>query len=81
LAPAWIPSPTGVTICWTGCGLFEVDHPASQRWKRRRLAELGVDSPTGLVFTPVDFERQTLREGMAEAGFNFRSWRSFPGLA
>ena len=31
--------------------VFEVDHPASQRWKRRRLAELGVDSPTGLVFT------------------------------
>jgi methyltransferase (TIGR00027 family) len=27
--------------------VFEVDHPATQRWKRRRLAELGVDSPAG----------------------------------
>jgi methyltransferase (TIGR00027 family) len=61
--------------------VFEVDHPASQRWKRRRLAELGVDSPTGLVFTPVDLERQTLREGLAEAGFDFRQLAVFPGLA
>lgn len=51
--------------------VFEVDHPATQRWKRRRLAELGVDSPAGLVFAPVDFERQTLREGLAAAGFDF----------
>jgi methyltransferase (TIGR00027 family) len=50
--------------------VFEVDHPATQRWKRRRLAELGVDSPAGLVFAPVDFERQTLREGLAAAGFD-----------
>ena len=57
--------------------VFEVDHPASQRWKRRRLAELGVDSPTGLVFTPVDFERQTLREGLAEAGFDFQQLAVF----
>jgi methyltransferase (TIGR00027 family) len=48
-----------------------------RRWKRRRLAELGVDSPTGLVFTPVDFERQTLREGLAEAGFDFRQLAVF----
>jgi methyltransferase (TIGR00027 family) len=51
--------------------VFEVDHPATQRWKRRRLAQLGVDSPAGLVFAPVDFERQTLREGLAAAGFDF----------
>ena len=57
--------------------VFEVDHPASQRRKRQRLAELGVDSPTGLVFTPVDFERQTLREGLAEAGFDFRQLAVF----
>jgi methyltransferase (TIGR00027 family) len=52
--------------------VFEVDHPATQRWKRQRLAELGVDSPASLVFAPVDFERQTLREGLEEAGFDFR---------
>jgi len=52
--------------------VFEVDHPATQRWKRRRLTGLGVDSPAGLVFAPVDFERQTLRQGLEQAGFDFR---------
>ncbi|MGN6682021.1 MAG: class I SAM-dependent methyltransferase [Streptosporangiaceae bacterium] len=51
--------------------VFEVDHPVTQLWKRRQLAELGVGSPDGLVFAPVDFERQTLREGLAGAGFEF----------
>jgi methyltransferase (TIGR00027 family) len=50
--------------------VFEVDHPASQRWKRRRLAELGVVIPASVVFAPVDFERQTLRDGLDEAGFD-----------
>ncbi len=51
--------------------VFEVDHPATQAWKRQRLAELGVELPAGLVFAPIDFERQTLREGLEEAGFDF----------
>jgi len=51
--------------------VFEVDHPATQSWKRRRLAELGVASPAGLVFAPLDFERQTLREGLEQMGFDF----------
>jgi methyltransferase (TIGR00027 family) len=51
--------------------VFEADHPATQSWKRRRLAELGVASPASLVFAPVDFESQTLREGLEEAGFDF----------
>jgi methyltransferase (TIGR00027 family) len=50
--------------------VFEVDHPATQSWKRRRLARLGVEVPAGLVFAPVDFERQTLREGLELAGFD-----------
>ena len=51
--------------------VFEVDHPATQRWKRRRLAELGAGIPASLVFAPVDFERQTLRQGLEQAGFDF----------
>lgn len=51
--------------------VFEVDHPATQSWKRRRLAGLGVGLPARLVFAPVDFERQTLREGLELAGFDF----------
>ena len=51
--------------------VFEIDHPATQAWKRQRLAELGVEPPAGLVFAPIDFERQTLREGLEQAGFDF----------
>jgi methyltransferase (TIGR00027 family) len=39
--------------------VFEVDHPGSQGWKRRRLRELAVKVPDNLVFAPVDFEHQT----------------------
>jgi methyltransferase (TIGR00027 family) len=37
--------------------IFEVDHPDTQAWKRRRLRELGFDVPDGLHFVPVDFEK------------------------
>ena len=51
--------------------VFEVDHPGTQSWKRRRLAGLGVEFPARLVFAPVDFERQTLRDGLEQAGLDF----------
>jgi methyltransferase (TIGR00027 family) len=50
--------------------VFEVDHPATQAWKRRQLAELGIQPPAGLTFAPVDFEHQTLQDGLAQAGFD-----------
>jgi methyltransferase (TIGR00027 family) len=57
---------------FAGAGLtvFEVDHPATQGWKRTRLAEAGLTPPASLTFAPVDFERQTLAEGLAAAGFD-----------
>jgi methyltransferase (TIGR00027 family) len=51
--------------------VFEVDHPASQSWKRERIRDMGVEIPDNLVFAPVDFERQTLRDGLVSAGFDF----------
>jgi methyltransferase (TIGR00027 family) len=62
-----------------GIRAFEVDHPATQEWKRARLAEANIPVPPGLIFAPVDFERQTLSEGLARAGFDpqapaFFSW-------
>jgi methyltransferase (TIGR00027 family) len=50
--------------------IFEVDHPATQAWKRRRLAEADIPLPPGLTFAPIDFERQTVGEGLAAAGFH-----------
>jgi methyltransferase (TIGR00027 family) len=51
--------------------VYEVDHPETQAWKRGRLAELHVDLPDELVFAPVDFERQTLADGLDDTGFEF----------
>jgi methyltransferase (TIGR00027 family) len=47
--------------------VFEVDHPASQAWKRARVAELGIAVPTHLHHVPIDFERQTLAQGLSES--------------
>ena len=50
--------------------IFEVDHPDTQAWKRQRLAAAGIPLPPTLAFAPVDFERQTLADGLAAAGFD-----------
>jgi methyltransferase (TIGR00027 family) len=53
-----------------GLCVFEVDHPATQAWKRQRLAEAGIATPQSLSFAPVDFERVSLAEGLEAAGFD-----------
>jgi methyltransferase (TIGR00027 family) len=60
--------------------VFEVDHPATQGWKKGRLAGLGVGIPDNLVFVPVDFERQGLGAALDEAGFTFREPAVFSWL-
>ena len=49
--------------------IYEVDHPATQAWKRERLAEAEIALPPRLVLVPVDFERDDLGETLAGAGF------------
>jgi methyltransferase (TIGR00027 family) len=51
--------------------VFEVDHPATQAWKREQLHAAKISIPESLTFVPIDFEKQTLRERLAEAGLNF----------
>jgi methyltransferase (TIGR00027 family) len=50
--------------------IFEVDHPATQAWKRERLAAAAIAVPPSLTFAPVDFERESLADGLAAAGFD-----------
>jgi methyltransferase (TIGR00027 family) len=50
--------------------IFEVDHPATQTWKRERLAAAGIPLPASLRFVPIDFERATLAEGLGASGFD-----------
>lgn len=48
---------------------FEVDHPATQAWKRERLTSAGIDIPSTLTLVPVDFETQDLASELASAAF------------
>jgi methyltransferase (TIGR00027 family) len=53
--------------------VFEVDHPATQAWKRECLAGAAIAIPTGpagVTFVPVDFERQRLDDELVRAGFD-----------
>lgn len=60
--------------------MFEVDHPATQAWKRARLQEAGISLPGNLTYAPVDFEGQTLANGLREAGYNPRQRAFFSWL-
>jgi methyltransferase (TIGR00027 family) len=62
-----------------GLRVFEVDHPATQDWKREQLRAAGIAIPAALTFVPVDFERETLVDGLGQSGFDlstaaFFSW-------
>jgi len=50
--------------------IFEVDHPATQAWKRERLAAAAIPLPSTLKFAPVDFEHEILADRLAAAGFD-----------
>lgn len=62
-----------------GLRVFEVDHPATQSWKRARLQDEEIEPPRSLSFVPVDFERDSLAERLRSAGLRgdapvFVSW-------
>lgn len=63
-----------------GLQVFEVDHPATQGWKRERLQEISVAAPDWVTYAPVDFEHETIREGLARAGFYFTKPSMFAWL-
>ena len=60
--------------------VFEVDHPATQAWKLKRLAQAGIAVPSSMTFAPVDFERETFDDGLRKAGFNERAPTFFSWL-
>ncbi|MBJ7291399.1 class I SAM-dependent methyltransferase [Williamsia sp.] len=53
-----------------GLRVFEVDHPATQTWKRRRLAEADIDVPETVTYVPVDFETDLLATELESAGMS-----------
>lgn len=50
--------------------VFEVDHPATQAWKRARLAAADIAVPPRLRYVPVDFETDSSAEALASAGLD-----------
>lgn len=62
-----------------GVEVFEIDHPASQELKRRRLHECGVSVPPTLHFVPADLSRESLGTALGRTAFRgdqpaFFSW-------
>lgn len=59
--------------------VFEVDHPATQEWKRHRLHAENIPIPDSVTYAPIDFNSQTLADGLRAANFQtdkpaFFSW-------
>jgi len=59
--------------------VYEIDHPATQQWKKNRLQELNIGMPSNLAFVPVDFENQDFIDELNKVGFQsslpvFFSW-------
>jgi methyltransferase (TIGR00027 family) len=52
-----------------GVRVFEVDYAATQSWKRERIEAAGLVEPQSLIFAPVDFELESLSEGLTRVGF------------
>ena len=50
--------------------VFEVDHPATQQWKRDLLGSGAIPIPANLTYVPVDFERKSLPNELLANGFD-----------
>ena len=60
--------------------IHEVDHPATQAWKRERLAQAQIALPPWLILVPVDFERDDMGKKLAAAGIQQNSPAFFTWL-
>jgi methyltransferase (TIGR00027 family) len=53
-----------------GVRVFEVDHPATQSWKRECIARAGLTVSPSVAFVGLDFRKQGLAECLAVGGFD-----------
>lgn len=51
--------------------IFELDYPATQCFKRERLAKSDVALPSNLTFVPIDFETTPLQQALRDTEFQF----------
>lgn len=50
--------------------IFEIDHPASQTFKKKRIAANGWNLPKNLEFVPCDFELTSVTEALKTSNFD-----------
>jgi methyltransferase (TIGR00027 family) len=62
--------------------IFEIDHPASQAFKRARLANAGLVAPANLHFAAADFEQETVSAALDRTTYDptARSLFAWPGV-
>lgn len=53
-----------------GIAVYEVDHPATQEWKKGLLDKAGIAVPPHVAFVPADLESEDPVARLAEAGFD-----------
>lgn len=60
--------------------VFEIDHPATQAFKRNRIAELGWAIPAKLHFVSLDFTKENLDEILTSSSYDPRALTFFSWL-
>ena len=60
--------------------VYEVDHPATQAFKRGRLANAGWEQPEQLHFVPVDFEQESLAAALTRSSYDSQALSFFSWL-
>jgi len=60
--------------------VWEIDHPATQAWKRELLAAAGIDAPAHLKFVAADLAREPLEDALGAAGFDAHAGAVFSWL-
>jgi methyltransferase (TIGR00027 family) len=53
-----------------GVKVFEVDHPATQQAKLKRLCKIFGAVPAHVTYVPIDFSTQTLEQRLSECGYD-----------
>jgi methyltransferase (TIGR00027 family) len=63
-----------------GLHIFEVDHPATQEWKRDILEGADILVPGNVRFCPLDFETASLGQALGQVSFDRRTHAFFSWL-
>ncbi|MFJ7889337.1 class I SAM-dependent methyltransferase [Lysinibacillus xylanilyticus] len=62
--------------------IFEIDHPATQEFKKKRLAEVNLKLPSNVHFVSMDFTKKFSSENLLDNGFdNKKTFFSLLGVS